>query len=74
MIDLTRFNLVISTVLIYLTDSTLLSPVLFSSHPLMNTENIYLCQGGYVFIVVCLSVSTLRKTFQTDLHEIFSKG
>jgi len=36
---------------------------------------------GYVIVVVCLSVclsvcllATLRKNFQTDLHEIFSEG
>jgi len=36
----------------------------------------YLRQEGYV-IVVCLSVcllATLRKNFQTDLHEIFREG
>jgi len=34
----------------------------------------YLRQGGYVFVVVCLSVcllATLRKNLRTDLHEIF---
>jgi len=35
----------------------------------------YLRQGGYVFVVVCLSVclfATLRKNFRNmDLHEIF---
>jgi len=33
--------------------------------------------GGYVFVVVCLYVcllATLRKNFQTDLHEIFREG
>ena len=37
----------------------------------------YLRQGGYVIVVVCLSVcllATLRKNFRTDLHEIFRKG
>jgi len=37
----------------------------------------YLRQGDYVFVVVCLSVSllaTLRKNFQTDLHEILREG
>jgi len=34
----------------------------------------YLRQGGYVFVVVGLSVcllAALHKNFQTDLHEIF---
>ena len=38
----------------------------------------YLRQGGYVIVVVCLFVrlfvcllSTLRKNFRTDVHEIF---
>jgi len=46
---------------------------------------IYLCQGGYVIVVVCLSVclyvclfvcllATLRKNFQTDLHEFSGKS
>jgi len=30
----------------------------------------YLCQEGYVIVVVCL-LATLRKNFQMDLHEIF---
>jgi len=37
----------------------------------------YLCQGGYVIVIVCLSVcplATLRKNFRTDLHEIFREG
>jgi len=37
----------------------------------------YLRQGGYVFVVICLSVgllATLRKNFRTDLHEIFREG
>jgi len=41
----------------------------------------YLRQGGYVFVVLCLSVclfvcllATLRKNFPTDLHEIFREG
>jgi len=37
----------------------------------------YLRQGGYDFFIVCLSVcllANLRKNFQTDLREIFSKG
>ena len=37
----------------------------------------YLRQGGYVIVVVGLSVcllATLRKNFQTDLHEIFREG
>jgi len=37
----------------------------------------YLRQGGYVIVVVCLSVclplATLHKKFPTDLHEIFTK-
>ena len=36
----------------------------------------YLRQG-YVIVVLCLSVcllATLRKHFQTDLHEIFVEG
>jgi len=34
-------------------------------------------QGGYVIVVVCLSVcllATLGKHFRTDLHEIFREG
>ena len=34
----------------------------------------YLCQGGYVVVIVCLSVcllATFHKNFRTDLHEIF---
>jgi len=41
------------------------------------TTFFYLCQGGYVFVVVCLSVcllATFRKNFRTDLHEIFKEG
>jgi len=37
----------------------------------------YLRQGGYVFVIVCLSVcllATFHKNFQTDLHEIFREG
>jgi len=41
----------------------------------------YLCQVGYVFVVVCLSVcwsvcllATLCKSFQTDLRESFREG
>jgi len=35
----------------------------------------YLCQGGYVFVIVCLFVSNFaQKKFQTDLHEIFREG
>jgi len=36
----------------------------------------YLRQGGYVIVVVCLSVSnfTLHKNFRTDLHEILREG
>jgi len=33
----------------------------------------YLCQGGYVLVIVCLS-ATLPNNFQTDLHEIFREG
>jgi len=33
----------------------------------------YLCQGGYVFVIVCL-LATLCKNFQTDLYEIFMEG
>jgi len=33
----------------------------------------YLRQWGYVFVVVCL-LATLRKTFRTDLPEIFREG
>jgi len=43
----------------------------------LTTKYHYLRQRGYVFIVVCLSVCllvTLRKNFQTDLHEIFRQG
>jgi len=39
------------------------------------------CQGGNVFVVVCLLVclsvclsATLRKNFRTDLHKIFNEG
>jgi len=38
---------------------------------------LYLRQGGYVFVVVCLFVSllaALRKNVRTDLHEIFREG
>jgi len=41
---------------------------------------LYLRQGGYVIVLVCLSaclsvclLATLRKNFRTDLHEIFGK-
>ena len=37
----------------------------------------YLRRGGYVFVVVCLSVcllATLRKNSRTDLCEIFRDG
>jgi len=37
----------------------------------------YLRQGGYVIVVVCLSVcllAALRKNFRTDSHEIFTEG
>jgi len=41
----------------------------------------YFRQGGYVIVVVCLSVclsvyllATLHKNFGTDLHEIFMEG
>jgi len=37
----------------------------------------YRRQRGYVIVVVCLSVcllATLRKSFRTDLHEIFREG
>ena len=37
----------------------------------------YIRQGGYVFVLVCLSVcllAILRKNVQTDLHEIFRDG
>ena len=37
----------------------------------------YLCHGGYVFVIVCLSVcllATLHKNFQTDLRELFREG
>jgi len=33
----------------------------------------YLCQGGYVIVIVCL-LATLQRNFQTDLHEIFGEG
>jgi len=33
----------------------------------------YLCQGGYVIVVVCL-LATLRKNVRADLHEIFREG
>jgi len=43
--------------------------------PLAHTfQCFYLRQGGYVFVVVCLSVcllAMLRKNYRTDLHEIF---
>jgi len=38
---------------------------------------VYIRQGGYEIVVVCLSVSllaTLRKIFRTVLHEIFREG
>jgi len=48
---------------------------------------LWLCHGGYVFVVVCLSVclsvsvcllakslATLCTNCQTDLHEIFREG
>ena len=41
------------------------------------TRQFYLRQGGYVFVVVYLSVcllATLRKNLRTDLHEIFRDG
>ena len=37
----------------------------------------YLRQEAYAIVVVCLSVcllATLRKSFRTDLHEIFREG
>ena len=37
----------------------------------------YLRQGGYVIVVVCLSVrllAALRKNFQTSLHQTFREG
>jgi len=36
----------------------------------------YLRQGAYVIVVVCLPclLTTLRKNFQTDLHQIFREG
>ena len=37
----------------------------------------YLHQGGYIFVIVCLSVcllANLLKNVQTDLHEIFWQG
>jgi len=35
----------------------------------------YLRQGGYVFVVVCLFVRNFaKKSFPTDLHEIFREG
>jgi len=33
----------------------------------------YIRQGGYVIVAVSL-LATLWKDFQTELHEIFSKG
>jgi len=42
-----------------------------------NKDCFYFHKGGYVFVVVCLSVclfATLRKNFLTDLHEIFREG
>jgi len=42
-----------------------------------NRLYVYLRQGGYAFIVVCLSVcllATLHKNLRTDLHEIFREG
>ena len=43
------------------------------------TNYSYLRQGGYVFVVVCLSVclsvsNFAQKNFPTDLHEIFREG
>ena len=40
-------------------------------------QSFYRRQGGYVCFRGCLSVcllATLRKNFQTDLHEIFREG
>jgi len=40
-------------------------------------RHFYLRKGGYVIVVVCLSVclvATLCKKFRTDWHEIFSEG
>ena len=52
--------------------------------PVFNSKSYlssYLRQGGYVFVVVCLSVclsvflfATLRKNSRTDLHEFFREG
>ena len=51
------------------------------SRPPSHYFTYYLRQGGYVVVVVCLSVrlfvcllATLRKNFWTDLHEIFREG
>jgi len=49
----------------------------YSSKKRMLASNYYLRQGGYVFVVVGLSVSLLatwRKNYQMDLHEIFREG
>ena len=44
-----------------------------------NVSSFYLRQGGYVIVVVCLSVclsvsNFAQKNFRTDLHEIFREG
>ena len=34
----------------------------------------YTHQGGYVFVIVCLSVSNFALKLRTNLHEIFNYG
>jgi len=64
------------TNLAQITRSTAENTLRRNFHPSLNKEHFYLRQGGYVFVVVCLSVclsvmKQLRKNFQTDLHESF---
>jgi len=40
----------------------------------VSTLNDDLRQGGYVVVIVCLSVRNFAQKFLTDLHEIFREG
>jgi len=73
---LTTESVLVSRGPLYLNNDLTMGIVLASAADLALT-NCYLRQGGYVIIVVCLFVcllTTLRKNFQTDLHEIFREG
>jgi len=70
---LTTESVLVSRGPLYLNNDLTMGIVLASAIDLTLT-NCYLRQGGYVVCLFVCLLATLRKNFQTGLHEIFREG